>query len=146
VVHRDVQKPDAPSLMAAEISSPAETEASLEPSSAAPVQAPFPQSAPPGDIESQYAATLRTNIDSRTALPISAEYRLLKPHGEVRVNFTLDRSGVLVASALARSSGSALLDRHALEIVRTGHYPPFPGDAFPSESRHTFLITLEFHS
>ena len=53
---------------------------------------------------------------------------------------------MLIASELARSSGSALLDRHALEIVRTGHYPPFPGDAFQGESHHTFLITLEFHS
>jgi periplasmic protein TonB len=146
VVHRDIRKPEATSLMAAEISSPAETEPSLEPSSAASVEAPSPQSAPAGDIESQYAATLRTNIDARTALPSSAEYRLLKPHGEVRVHFTLDRSGMMVASELARSSGSALLDHHALEIVRTGHYPPFPGEAFQGESRHTFLITLEFHS
>jgi protein TonB len=132
--------------MAAEISSPVETQASPEPSSAASVEAPSAQRPPAGDIESQYAATLRTNIDSRTAPPISAEYRLLKPHGEVRVHFTLDRSGMLVASDLARSSGSGLLDRHALEIVRTGHYPPFPSDAFQGESRHTFLITLEFHS
>ena len=146
VVHREIRKPDPVPLMTAELSSPAVSEASFEQSPAAAVKEPSLRRAPAGDIESQYAATLRTNIDSRTSLPTSAEYRLLKPHGEVRVNFTLDRSGMLLASDLARSSGSALLDRHALEIVRAGRYPPFPSDAFQGEFRHTFLITLEFHS
>jgi protein TonB len=146
VLHHDVRKPDPAPLMAAEVASPVAMQAPLDQSSVAAVEAPSPKSTPPGDIESQYAATLRSNIDSRTSVPASAEYRLLKPHGEVRVHFTLDRSGMLIASELARSSGSGLLDRHALEIVRTGHYPPFPGEAFQGESHHTFLITLEFHS
>jgi periplasmic protein TonB len=146
VLRHDVRKPDPAPIMADEVASPVAMEAPLDQSSVAAVEAPSPKSTPPGDIESQYAATLRSNIDSRTSVPATAEYRLLKPHGEVRVHFTLDRSGMLIASELARSSGSALLDRHALEIVRTGHYPPFPGDAFQGASHHTFLITLEFHS
>jgi len=144
-MHRDVQLPDPLPLMAAEVSPPAEMQLP-DPAPAAAVEAPSPKGAVPADLESQYAAALRTNIDSRTAPPTSAEYRLLKPHGEVRVNFTLERSGMLVDSALARSSGSALLDRHALEIVRAGRYLPFPNEAFRGESRHSFLITLEFHS
>lgn len=144
VAHREIRQLTVP-LMAAVVPDPAEFAPAQDPS-LSPVQTPPSSSAPPGTLEAQYAATLHTNIDSRTAPPSSTEYRLLKPHGEVRVSFTLDRSGLIVASELARSSGSNLLDHHALEIVRTGHYPPFPGDAFQGESRHSFLITLEFHS
>lgn len=146
VVHRETRQPTAAPLMAAIVSSPAEFAPTQDSSPSSVVQMPPPVSVPSGTLDAQYAATLRTNIDSRTAPPSSAEYRLRKPRGEVRVTFTLDRSGVMVASELARSSGSSLLDHHALEIVRTGRYPPFPGDAFQGESRHSFLITLEFHS
>jgi protein TonB len=146
VLHREIRQPDAAPLMAAVVSSAAEFESVHDSSPSEAVQAPPARSVASGNLDSQYAATLRTNIDSRTSLPTSAEYRLLKPHGEVRVNFTLDRSGMMVASELARSSGSTPLDRHALEIVRTGHYPPFPNDAFQGESSHSFFITLEFHS
>jgi protein TonB len=132
--------------MAAVVPSPADFSPAPESPPTSTVEVPPPVGAPSGTIDVQYAATLRSNIDSRTVTPTSAEYRLLKPHGEVRVNFTLDRSGMMLSSELARSSGSSLLDHHALEIVRTGRYPPFPGDAFQGESRHSFLITLEFHS
>ena len=145
-VHREHHQPPALPLMAAVAPTPTED----FPASDAP-QNPIAEPAPPrvaatsGTLEAQYAATLRTNIDSRTAPPVSAEYRLLKPHGEARVSFTLERSGALVDCRLARNSGSNLLDRHALSIVQTGRYPPFPSDAFPGETRHSFLITLEFH-
>jgi TonB family protein len=146
VIHREVRQPAAQPLMAAEVSSPGDF-STVEDSAPSPiVQVPAPAKAPSGTVDAQYAATLRSNIDSRTAPPNSTEYRLLKPRGEVLVNFTLDRSGMMLVSELARSSGSKLLDHHALEIVRTGRYPPFPGDAFQGESRHSFLITLEFHS
>ncbi len=132
--------------MAAVVTTPADLSAGQESRQNPAVQLPPPAGAPSGNIDLQYATSLRSNIDSRTTAPTSVEYRLLKPHGEVRVNFTLDRSGMMLSAGLARSSGSHLLDHHALEIVREGRYPPFPGDAFPGESRHSFLVTLEFHS
>jgi periplasmic protein TonB len=145
VVHHEVRQPVAPPLMAAVVTTAAEFSPpqDLAPSPAAQMSPPKPSS---GTVDAQYAATLRSNIDSRTAPPNSAEYRLLRPRGEVLVNFTLDRTGMMVATELARSSGSRLLDSHALEIVRSGRYPPFPGEAFQGESHHSFLITLEFHS
>jgi periplasmic protein TonB len=144
-VHHETQPRAAAPLMAV-VSEPADFPPAEDSPPSEAIEMPPPLSAPSGSIEAQYAATLRSNIDSRTSSPTSAEYRLLKPHGEVRVNFILERSGMMISSDLARSSGSGLLDRHALEIVKTGHYPPFPEAAFKGESRHSFLITLEFHS
>ncbi len=132
--------------MAAAVSAPAELPAAQDGQPGAAANVPPSVSTPSGTVDAQYASTLRSNIDSRTTAPKSVEYRLLKPHGEVRVNFMLDRSGRMLSAVLARSSGSALLDHHALEIVQEGHYPPFPGDAFPGESSHSFLVTLEFHA
>jgi periplasmic protein TonB len=107
-------------------------------------------SAPPdrvaaGTIEAQYASTLRTNIDARTVVPDSIEYRLRRPKGETRINFTLDRQGSVLAASIARTSGWDILDRQALGIVKTGRYPPFPTGAFPGQTHHAFLVTLEFH-
>jgi protein TonB len=97
-------------------------------------------------IEAQYAATLRTNIDSRTTVPNSIEYRLFKPRGSARVSFTLERDGTADKVALIHGSGSNLLDRQALNIVQSGHYPPFPERSFPGEARHVFVVTIEFQS
>ena len=68
-------------------------------------------------IEAQYAAALRTNIDSRTSVPNSLEYRLFKPRGAARVSFTLERDGTTDKAALVHGSGSSILDRQALNIV-----------------------------
>jgi protein TonB len=144
VVHHEVRQPVAP-LMAAVVSSPEEFSPPKDTVPGPVVQMPAPEPTS-GTVDAQYAATLRSNIDSRTAPPSSTEYRLLRPRGEVLINFTLDRAGMMVSTELARSSGSRMLDSHALEIVRSGRYPPFPGEAFQGESHHSFLITLEFHS
>ena len=98
------------------------------------------------NIEAQYAAALRTNIDSRTTVPNSLEYRLFKPRGAARVSFTLERDGTADRAAVVHGSGSNILDRQALNIVQSGRYPPFPERAFPGEARHVFVVTIEFQS
>jgi protein TonB len=103
-----------------------------------------PERVSAGTIEAQYAATLRTNIDARTVVPDSIEYRLHRPKGETRVNFTLDREGTVLETRVALTSGSEILDRQAVRIVKAGQYPPFPQAAFRGESHHSFLVTLEF--
>jgi TonB family protein len=108
-------------------------------------QAPAtPERAAAGTLEAQYAETLRTNIDARTVVPDSIEYRLRRPKGETRVNFILDREGSVLEARVAHTSGSDILDRHAVGIVKAGRYPSFPQAAFRGESRHSFLVTLEF--
>ncbi len=106
---------------------------------------PIPAKASAGTLEAQYAATLRTNIDARTVVPSSVEYRLRKPKGETRVDFTLDRAGSVLTTRIARTSGSDILDRQAVGIVKAGRYPPFPLTAFAGELRHSFIVTLEFN-
>ena len=143
-VHQQTAPASLP-LMAETAETPAVNEApaaSQDSESEAPA-APSREAA--GTIESQYAATLRTNIDARTVVPNSVEYRLRRPKGETRVNFILDRAGSVLAADVARTSGSDVLDRQAVNIVKTGRYPPFPQTAFNGEPRHSFLVTLEFH-
>ncbi|HEX4153738.1 MAG TPA: TonB family protein [Steroidobacteraceae bacterium] len=139
------QPASAPPLMAEVAAIPA-ADPAVDPG---PPSVPAESAAPPrissGSIEAQYAATLRSNIDARTSLPTSAEYRLLKPQGVAQVSFTLDRAGSVLGTEIAKGSGSRILDRQAVGIVQTGRYPAFPEAAFRGESRHTFIVTIEFH-
>jgi periplasmic protein TonB len=109
--------------------------------------APAPATAPSHvNIEAEYAAALRKNVDERTEVPSTAEYRLLRPSGSAMVCFTLDRSGNPSDVALKRSSGSKILDTQAARIVASGRYPPFPEGSFPGELQHVFIVTIEFRS
>ncbi len=142
---RPAAAPASLPLMAETSDAPPDSEVATppqEPDSPAPAAAPDRAAA--GTLEAQYAATLRTNIDARTVVPDSVEYRLRRPRGETRVNFALDRAGTVLEARIARTSGSDLLDRQAVSIVKSGRYPPFPDAAFHGESRHSFLVTLEF--
>jgi periplasmic protein TonB len=142
-VHEEVAPASLP-LMAEVAETPAVNDLAAPPQDSES-EAPAPERVAAGTIEAQYAATLRTNIDARTVVPDSIEYRLRRPKGETRVNFTLDREGSVLEARVAHTSGSDILDRHAVGIVKAGRYPPFPQAAFRGESRHSFLVTLEFH-
>jgi periplasmic protein TonB len=134
--------PAALPLMAATAEIPAPNDIPAPADDAEPAPPPRASS---GTIEAQYAETLRTNIDARTVVPNSAEYRIRRPKGETRVNFTLDREGSILIASVAHGSGSDILDRQAVSIVRAGRYPPFPQTAFRGELRHSFSVTLEFN-
>jgi protein TonB len=116
---------------------------SVAPPPAAP---PAPSGGDHVSIEAEYAAALRRIVDEHTSVPDSPEYRLVRPRGESAVSFRIDRLGQVEAVRLARSSGSRMLDQRALEIVSSARYPPFPAAAYPGESRHDFLVTIEFRS
>ncbi len=109
---------------------------------------PAPAIAPPSethpDQDAQYAGELRADIDRRTHPPDSAEYRLLHPAGEARVQFVVARSGEPRSVMLLRSSGSRILDEAAIDTVRSGHYPPMPAKAFAGETEHVFVVTIEY--
>jgi TonB family protein len=98
------------------------------------------------DLEAQYAAGLRADIDRRTHPPDSVQYRLRRPSGEVRVGFVLMRSGEPKTVHVLRSSGSSMLDEAAVAIVSSGHYPPMPTLAFAGQSEHVFAVTIEFRA
>jgi periplasmic protein TonB len=105
---------------------------------------PAPSGAAHPDLDARYAAELRADIDRRTAPPDTPQYRLHHPAGETRVRFVVLRSGSPEAAVVERSSGSSLLDEEAVRIVSSGHYPPMPANAFAGESRHVFVVTIEF--
>ncbi|MBV8403107.1 MAG: TonB family protein [Gammaproteobacteria bacterium] len=117
----------------------ATTFAAVETPAAAPETA-----APRADLEALYAAQLRADIDRRKHPPDSAQYRLHHPYGEVRVRFAVSRGGEPRGASIEHSSGSALLDQEALQLVSSGHYPPMPAKAFAGETQHVFLVTIEF--
>ena len=99
-----------------------------------------------GSVEDAYAAALRQNVDARISVPDTAQYRLLRPSGATQVRFALDRVGNPSDVSVGHSSGSGILDRQAVSIVATGRYPPFPETAYAGESRHVFIVTIEFRS
>jgi protein TonB len=145
-------EPPKPVPHAARRPAPAPVAAPMTIAAEAPVMLPAEEAAPPpaashASVEAEYAAALRENVDARTEVPKTAEYRLLKPSGAPQVCFTLDRGGGNPSNVAVRHrSGSAILDTQALRIVAAGYYPPFPEAAFPGEQRHVFVVTIEFRS
>ena len=105
---------------------------------------PMPMSDARPDLEAEYAAGLRADIDRRTHAPDSAQYRLRRPSGEVRVGFVVMRSGAAKSVRVLSSSGSSILDDAAQATVSSGHYPPMPAKAFAGEAEHMFAVTIEF--
>jgi periplasmic protein TonB len=120
----------------------APADAALVAAPAAPPTGPVTVSKP--DLESLYTAQLLADIKRRNHPPDSAQYRLQHPHGEVQVRFVLSRSGEPRTVSVARSSGSAVLDQEAVNVVASGHYPPMPEKAFVGETQHAFLVTIEY--
>jgi periplasmic protein TonB len=149
-----VQKPVphrvVPQVRVAEIPVPVEPQPqALEPVpegaalvAAASLPAPAPDTHP--DLDAEYAAGLRADIDRRTHAPDSAQYRLHRPTGEVRVGFVVLRNGESKAVRVLRSSGWPILDDAAQATVSSGHYPPMPAKAFAGEAEHMFAVTIEF--
>jgi periplasmic protein TonB len=107
---------------------------------------PAPTSDYRPDFDAQYAAGLRADIDRRTHPPDSAQYRLHRPSGEVRVGFVVMRNGEPKAVRVLRSSGSSILDEAATAIVSSGHYPPMTAKVFVGEAEHVFAVTIEFRA
>jgi protein TonB len=133
----EIPVPAEPQLQASE---PVPEGAALVASATVP--APAPDTRP--DLDAEYAASLRADIDRRTHAPDSVQYRLRHPSGEVRVGFVVMRNGEAKAVRVLRSSGSSILDDAAQTTVSSGHYPPMPAKAFAGEAEHMFAVTIEF--
>jgi periplasmic protein TonB len=140
-----------PPVRVAELAAPAEPQpqasASLPEGAAVVASATLPAPAADSrpDLEAEYAAGLRADINRRTHAPDSPQYRLHRPSGEVRVGFVLTRNGEAKTVRVLRSSGSPILDDAALSTVSSGRYPPMPPKAFAGEVQHMFAVTIEYH-
>lgn len=121
-------------------------ETPIPPAETPPPPPPVSKPAPPrtADVESGYVAKLRSHIRSITAYPTSGEARRERPEGATEVRFTLNRSGQASAVEVERSSGSRILDRQAITIVKGGSYPAMPAEAWVGAADHVFTVTVQF--
>lgn len=110
----------------------------------APPTTPAPPVKANADLEAQYAESLREDIDHRTRLADSPQYRLHRVSGEVRVRFVLTRAGEPKQVQIERSSGSSTIDQAAIAIVAAGHYAPMPTAIYISQTEHLFAVTIDF--
>jgi TonB family protein len=150
---REVVKPRAavaaaaaPAEATAAVSAAIPEEAAVVAAAASSASEPPPRSSANADLEAQYAAALRDDIDRRTHSPDFAHNHLRRVAGEVRVSFVVTRAGQPTAVALLHSSGSPSLDQSALAVVSSGHYAPMPAAIFANEPEHLFEVTIEFRA
>jgi periplasmic protein TonB len=106
----------------------------------AKVEPPVARSDPAA--EGRFAQDVRNRIEKKKVYPATA--RDLGMAGTVEVIYAIDRSGSLVRSEVATSSGYPLLDQAALRAVRAAAYAPLPDDAWPGEKQKEFRTRIVF--
>jgi protein TonB len=142
---RATPKP-TPSPTAAPIAVPQEpVAATAQPATPYPVAPPTPRQATTSEDDA-YSARVRAYLESVKHYPTSKEARLQRPHGIVNVWVVLDRSGGMKEAGIEDSSGSLILDGAALSTVRGASYPPFPANAFQSQTTRRFTVQLNFQA
>jgi protein TonB len=85
---------------------------------------------------------LSAHLEARKRYP--AEAAAGNERGVAYVRFSLDRQGRVLASGLARSSGSAALDRETLDLVRRAQPMPAP-PAEDKRSRFDIAVPIHFN-
>jgi len=111
----------------------------------APAAPPAPAKAAPASNpshEAAYVHKVRLQIEHHKVYPALA--RRLDMSGTVEVSYVLSRQGRLISVAIASSSGSKILDKAALQAVRTAVFPPIPEDAWRGEAQKQFKTKLIF--
>jgi periplasmic protein TonB len=82
-------------------------------------------------VQASWLKQLTTHFNRYKRYPAQAQNREIR--GEVSVQFTMDRSGKVLASHIVRSSGSALLDEEALALLQRASPLPQPPEQLPGE-------------
>lgn len=130
--------PSAPSA-ALPAAAPVAEAAPGETAAPSPPAAATVAAAPPG-IRDEDLAAYQAMVWERVMAQRPARVRF---GGLVRVRFALTPAGGLVSAEIAQSSGSAFLDRTALDAVdRAAPFPPPPAAAGPDQ--RTFVIPFHF--
>lgn len=94
--------------------------------------APKSVSAPPAnrtssDAEATWEALLLAHLEKHRRYPSAARAR--RDQGVAHVRFAMNRQGQVLSAAILKSSGSAPLDRAALDTIRRAQpLPPIPND------------------
>jgi protein TonB len=93
------------------------------------------------DVLMEYRDVVRAWMDRYKQYPRLAERRGIE--GEPVLRLTISRDGRVVSASMEHSSGSALLDKAALDLVnRAAPFPAFP--AHVTEPSLTYLIPVTF--
>ena len=112
---------------------------------------PQPEPAPPTGVapstppasESAAAASWQRSLVARLARLQQYPPQARGVQGVVSLAFNIDRHGNLVSSRIVKSSGSALLDAAALDLIkRAAPFPPPPAEIADSEL--SFVVPIRF--
>lgn len=104
---------------------------------------PKPAGGPPSEMPADWQSRVLGRLNAVKAYLSSPRAR--HQQGVVLIRFTLDRTGVGLAVALAQSSGFALLDREALALPQHAVPLPKPPETIKGE-RIGLVVPVEFHS
>jgi protein TonB len=116
------------------------TPAPTNPAPAKPVAPSVPASNP--SREAAYVSQVRMQIEHHKIYPALA--RRLDMSGTVEVAYILNRQGKLVSVSIVKTSGSDILDKAALQAVRSALFPPIPADAWRGDSQKQFRTSLVY--
>ncbi len=96
------------------------------------------------DAKENYMTKVLRQIHSRKYYPSIA--RRMRLEGNVKLKFTLDKSGSLMGAAfiLEGCKHKILNNAGQATIVRAGPYPPFPPDVASVKEKMTFIVTVEY--
>lgn len=114
----------------------------VPPPAAAPPPPPKPAGDPPSEKPVDWQSRVLARLNAVKAYPSSARAR--RQQGVVLIRFTLDRTGAVLAVALAQTSGFALLDREALALPKRAVPLPKPPEDVKGE-RIELVVPVEFH-
>jgi periplasmic protein TonB len=125
----------------------------ITPAPPTPIEAPLAQTPPPEPTRAvgapaisladrkAFAAQLFAHLNRHKRYPESA--RMRRQEGVVSLRFTMDKVGHVLAFAIAKTSGSAALDREAEDLLKRAEpLPAFP----PAFGRDTLdlIVPVEF--
>ena len=83
-----------------------------------------------------------TLLERNKRYPVEAAAR--REQGVAQLSFSIDRTGRLVATRIARSSGSAALDREALALAQRAQPFPPPPSSLPGENV-SLIVPIRFN-
>lgn len=120
---------------------PQETSGKAVPADSRPVAMP---SASPARQPPAFETIIKDAIEAKKAYPTGRQAMLERPVGTVAICMVLSRSGKLIDSRIADSSGSILLDGAAKRLVSGVSFPPFPESYLIGKAQNEFCVRLKY--
>jgi TonB family protein len=121
------------------VEAPAQQEPQSQPQETPPVATVPPPPAPVSSAIASWQQSLVARLAKMQRYPAQAR----GVQGVVNLAFTIDRHGGVVSSRIVKSSGSAVLDAEALDLIkRAAPLPPPPADI--PDSDLSFVVPIRF--